>query len=239
MLQNYFKIAFRNLVKHKGYSFINIVGLSVGMAICLLILLYIQHETSFDRFHTKADRICRVALERKYPGRSTFYAIIPFSFGEAIQKEFPEVENFTRITGGGSQTVRVGDQVYEEPRVFFADSTFFDLFTFPLLEGDPKTALTKTNSVILTESTAKKYFGDKDAIGQLIQAGNVSWSVTGVCKDLPERSHIQFDLLVALAGQPFAAQPNYVNFSSLSYFLLKQGSDYKALEAKLPQIVEK
>ena len=99
MLQNYFKIAFRNLLKHKGYSLINIIGLSVGMAICLLILLYIQHEISFDRFHANGDRIYRVALERKYPGRSTLYAIIPFSFGEAIKNEFPEVENFTRIIG--------------------------------------------------------------------------------------------------------------------------------------------
>lgn len=242
MFQNYVKIAFRNLLKHKGYSFINIVGLSVGMAICLLILLYIQHETSFDRFHTKADQIYRVVLERKYSGRSTFYAIIPFSIGEAIEKEFPEVENFTRIIpqlGGGNPTIRIGDQVYEEPNVLFSDSTFFDLFTFPLIEGDPKTALTKTNSVVITESTAKKYFGDKNALGQLLQVGDGSWAVTGVCKDVPERSHIKFDLLVATAGEDFVAQPNYVNFSAVSYFLLKPDTDYKALEAKLPQVVEK
>jgi len=241
MFQNYIKIAFRSLLKHKGYSLINIIGLSVGMAICLLILLYIQHEVSFDRFHENGDRIHRVALERKYPGRSTFYAIIPASFGEAIQNEFPEVEKFVRILGnggGGAPTIRVGDEVYEEPNVIFADSTFFEIFTFPLIEGDPKTALTKANSVVLSESTARKYFGDADAIGQLLQVGNNTWSVTGVAKNVPERSHIQFDLVVSTVG-PFFAQPNYVNFSSLTYFLLKPGSDPKALEAKLPQIVEK
>ncbi|MFN7119163.1 MAG: ABC transporter permease [Saprospiraceae bacterium] len=242
MLQNYFKIAFRNLLKHKGYSLINIIGLSVGMAICLLILLYIQHEISFDRFHANGDRIYRVALERKYPGRSTFYAIIPFSFGEAIKNEFPEVENFTRIIpqlGGGTPTIRVGDQVYEEPGILFTDSTFFEIFTFPLVEGDSKTALTKANSVVLTESTAKKYFGEQDAIGKLLQVGDQSWSVTGVCKDVPESSHIQFDILVSNTGTNFAQQPNYVNFSSCSYFLLKPGTNPEAFEAKLPKIVEK
>lgn len=140
MFQNYVKIAFRNLLKHRGYSLINIAGLSVGMAICLLILLYIQHEISFDKFHTNADRIYRVALERKYPGRSTFYAIIPPSFGEAIKNEFPEVEDFVRINsnGGVAPTIRVGDQIYEESKLISADSSFFEVFTFPLIEGDPK-----------------------------------------------------------------------------------------------------
>jgi len=244
MLKNYFRVAIRNMMKRKWYSLLNIFGLATGMAVCLLIILFVANELSFDQFHEKKDRIYRVALERKYPGRSTSYAIIPASIGEAIQKEFPEVEQSVRIINGvGDQLlfVRIDDKVFDEKNVLFADSNFFNVFTVPLLTGNPEKALVQPNSVVLNEKTAKKYFGStSNAIGKTLKADQNSWIVTAVCKDLPENSHFTFDLLVSTTTlREFLQDPNYINFSSCTYLLLHPQADAAALEAKLPQIVEK
>src|SRR5215471_12877171 len=166
MFKNYLKVAFRNLLKRKGYSIINILGLAIGMAVCLLIILFIQSELSYDDWQAKGDNIYRVVLERRYPGRSTSYSIIPLSIGPAIQKENPEVIECTRMFdfgGNGNFFLRIGDKVFEESRVIVADSNFFRVFTGKFIVGDSATALMKPNSVVLNEMTAKKYFGSADA----------------------------------------------------------------------------
>src|SRR5687767_13621285 len=148
MIRNYFKVAFRNLLKRKGFSLINILGLATGMAVCLLIILFIQSELSFDKHNEKADNIYRVVLDRSYPGRSTSYSIIPQSIGGAIKTEYPEVLESTRLFnlgGNGSFFLRIGEKTFEEKRVLAADSNFFRVFTSKMLHGDATTALEKPN----------------------------------------------------------------------------------------------
>lgn len=247
MLKNYFRVAFRSLLKRKGYSLINILGLATGMAVCLLIVLFVKSELGYDRHNEKGDAIYRVVLDRIYPGRSTSYSMIPQSIGPAIQKEFPEVQEVTRVfnfTGGiGNFFMRVGDKTFEEKKVLAVDSNFFRVFTGTFLVGDPATALQQQNAVVLSESAAKKIYGSADAaMGKQFQTdgdGNNTFLVTGVCKDWPENSHFTFDLLLSVSGFPFIRQPNYTGFAAHTYLLLSPHADPKALEAKLPAIVEK
>ncbi|MBD0332661.1 MAG: ABC transporter permease, partial [Chitinophagaceae bacterium] len=248
MIKNYFKVALRNMMRRKGYTLINILGLATGMAVCLLIVLFVQSELSYDEYQEKGDRIYRVVLERLYPGRSTSYSIIPQSIGESIQKEFPEVIESTRLfnfTGGGLGNffMRVGDKVFEESKVLAVDSNFFRVFTGEFLAGTPASALMHPNSVVLSESTAKKMYGSAGrAIGKQFQTDadqNNTFSITGVCKDWPENSHFTFNVLIAVTSFPFILQPNYINFAAHTYLLVAPGASAKALEAKLPVIVEK
>ena len=217
MFRNYLKVALRSLSKRKGYSIINILGLAIGMAVCLLIVLFIESELSYDDWQLKGDNIYRVVLERKYPGRSTSYSIIPLSIGPAIQKEYPEVVECTRLFdfgGNGNFFLRIGDKVFEESRVIAADSNFFRVFTGRLIEGDSSTALVKPNSVVLNETTAKKYFGSATAaMGKtfLTDDGNgqsTSYLITGVCKDWPDNSHFLFDRLISTSSFGFVREPN-------------------------------
>jgi putative ABC transport system permease protein len=164
-----------------------------------------------------------VVLERKYPGRATSYSMIPSSIGSAIQHEYPEVLQCTRLfnfLGVGNLFVRVGDKVFEERKVLLADSNFFKVFTAPLLQGDPETALEKPNTVVINETTAKKYFGSvENAMNKSFTADNDQhFIVTAVCKDWPENSHFEFDMLIS--SSTFRGPPNYTGFSAHTYLLL-------------------
>jgi putative ABC transport system permease protein len=243
MLKNYWKIAVRNLLKRKVYTLINILGLATGMAVCGLIVLFIRDELSFDGFQPNGDRIYRIVLDRQYPGRTTSYAIIPASIGDAVRREFPEVAVTTGLqdaTNNGSLFIKAGDQVFEESHVLQADSDFFRVFPVVLLEGDAVTALQKPFTTVLTERTAKKYFGSPAAaMGKTIQTdGNFHFTVSAVCKDLPANSHMAYDILFSAASFPLK-EPNYTGFSTYVYLLLNKGASPAALESKLPLIVEK
>ena len=246
MFKNYFIVAFRNLVKRKGFSLINILGLATGMAVCLLIVLFIQSEMSFDKQHEKADNIYRVVLERSYPGRSTSYAIIPQSIGAAIKTEYPEVLESTRLfnfAGNGNFFLRIGEKTFEEKRVLAADSNFFRVFTCKFLHGDPATALEKTHSAVINATTAKKYFGTTDVVGKQFETdGNdttETFVITAVVADWPDNSHFLFDMLVSTSTFQFFSRPNYTGFAAHTYLLLNPNSSYKALEAKFPDIIKK
>jgi putative ABC transport system permease protein len=244
MFRNYWKVAVRSLLKRKGFTLINILGLATGMAVCLLILLFIRHELRYDDFEPAGDRIYRVVLERKYPGRSTSYAIIPQSIGGAIQKEFPEVESSTGlqdITGNGNFLVRIADRNFEETRVLLADSDFFRVFPMRLLAGDTATALQKPNMAILNETTAVKLFGSPSAaLGRVFESeGQLRFQVSGVCRDWPGDSHISFSILLSAPSFPFTKQPNFTGFSTYTYLLLHPNVSPAALEGKFPQIVDK
>ena len=246
MFKNYFKVAFRNLLKRKGFSVINILGLATGMAVCLLIVLFVQSELSFDKQHTKAENIYRIALERSYPGRSTSYAIIPQSIGGAIKTEYPEVLESTRLFnlgGNGNFFLRIGEKTFEENRVLAADSNFFRVFTCKILHGDPATALEKTHSVVLNETTAKKYFGTTDVVGKQFETdGNdttETFAITAVVADWPENSHFLFDMLISTNTFRFTRRPNFIGFAAHTYLLLNPKSSSQALEAKFPDIIKK
>ncbi|MEN6310986.1 MAG: ABC transporter permease [Acidobacteriota bacterium] len=197
MLKNYLKIAVRNLRKHKGYSFINISGLAVGMACALFILLWVQDELSFDRFHANAETLYRLEQESD-TGQGKFrHSSMPYALGPILKAEIPEIQQATRIAEQPSLLVRCGEKTFFEENVAAVDPQIFQMFTFPLVQGDPATALSRPGSLIVTEDMAKKYFGQADALGQTMTFNEVyAFTVTGVLKGIPPNSTLSFDMLV-------------------------------------------
>ena len=241
MIKNYFTIALRNLLKQRFYAILNILGLSIGIASCLLILLYVADELSYDRFHTKADRIYRVGLNGKIAGQDMHVAVTCPPLAEATVSEFPEVEMATRLSALENEVVRYEDVVYAENEVFFADSNFFSMFDYRLLEGDPKTALKEPNTLVMTESTARKYFGQENPLGKMLTVGddNVTYTVSGVVEDLPENAHFHFDILYAMAALDISKQDIWLSNSFYTYLMLGEKANASTLESKLTFLVEK
>ncbi len=229
--------------RKKGYTLINILGLAIGIACFLLIFFYVWDESSFDKFHEKGDDIYRVGLDRKYPERMRSYAIIPYSYAEMMENDFPEVKEAVRLFyfQGNAVNFKANDNIFEEPHAMWADSQFFELFSIPLLDGEVATALNKPNTVVLTESAATKYFGDENPIGEVLDIPNSpnDLVVTGVCGDVPNNSHLQFNMLISSSSFNFLQNPNFVNFFAYTYLLLEPGTDPLALQAKFPQMVRK
>jgi putative ABC transport system permease protein len=243
MFRNYWKVAVRSLLKRKGYTLINILGLATGMAVCGLILLFIRSELGYDSFQANGDRVYRLVLDRQYPGRATSYAIIPASIGEAVRKELPGVVATTGMidaTNNGQLFIKNGDREFEANHALQADTNFFSVFPTRLLEGDPVTALKKPFTVVLNEQTARKIFGSPAAaMGKVLETdGNLHFTVTAVCSDLPDNSHMAYELLFSAASFPLQ-KPDYVGFSTYTYLLLSPNTDPAAVESKLPAIVEK
>jgi putative ABC transport system permease protein len=168
MLKNYFTIAFRSLLRHKAFSFINIMGLAVGMSACFLIFLYVHFETSYDNFHTKADRIYRVVADVKTPSETiTTQGITSAPIAVNIKRDFPEVEDAVRVTyDDGGLLVHKNDLVFQEKKIVLADSALFNVFDFPLTSGNKNTALKEPMSIVISQTAAKKYFGDTNPLGQ-------------------------------------------------------------------------
>ncbi len=197
MIRNYLKIAFRNLRKHRGYSFINIFGLAVGLATCILILLWVQDEVSYDRFHTNLDSLYRVVCYDRIVGTSEKFSVTAPPMAPALEQNFPEILRTARYEEQRNQLIKYGEKKFLENSVSFADPTFMEMFSFPLIKGDPKTALSDPYSALVTESTARKYFGAEDAVGKVLSfGGRYDIQVTGVLKDLPSNSHLQFSILM-------------------------------------------
>lgn len=246
MFKNYLKIAFRSLLKQKVYSIINILGLSVGIASCLLIVLYVNNELSYDKFHEKKDLIHKMALERKYPNHSTNYAIIPHSFADVIVADFPEVASTVRM-GGPFNDVQVRynknekDFVeFEEDFIMAADSNFFKVFSINLIKGESDKVLTNINQIVVTEHAAKKYFGNDEPVGKVLRMFNQDFNVSGVCADVPDNSHFKFDFLTKWDEQFFGGRAvNFTAFSAHTYIEMKPGTNAKDLEAKFPAMVDK
>lgn len=240
MFKNLIKVAFRNIWKKKLFSLINIIGLSIGIACFFLIIVNVRHESSYDKFQKDGDRIYRVALERIYPEKVIFYAIIPYSIGDAMIADFPEVEKMTRILNNrGSIMLGYKDKQYEESRIFFVEQNFFDMFSISLIKGTPENIFATPNSMVLTQDTALKYFGDEDPIGKFITTPQGPALVSGVCENIPENSHMAFDFLVSLNITGIQNRPNYVGFSSHTYVMLKEGVPSDGVEAKMPGLVER
>ncbi|MEO6978765.1 MAG: ABC transporter permease, partial [Mucilaginibacter sp.] len=189
MIKNYFKIAWRNIVRHKAYSFINLSGLAIGMASSILILLWVQNELSYDRFHKNADQTYRITCDASGFKAAVNTAGMP----GGLKAKMPEIKNTVRLSHLSSSLFEVGTRKFEEKRVFYVDSTFFQVFSFQLVKGDPATALNRVDGVLLTQDMAKKYFGQEDAIGKVLRKDNGSnVVVTGVLANISANSHLQF-----------------------------------------------
>src|SRR5688500_13996912 len=182
MLRNYFKVAVRNILKYKFYSAINILGMTIGIAACLIIILYIADELSYDKFHTNADRIYQVGLHGKIGDQDLMVANTCPPMGPALPLEIPDVESSMRIAEyWGEPAISYEEKVFAETKVFYVDSNFFQFFSYRLLEGDPQSVLKEPNTIVMTQSIAKKYFGNESAIGKLVVVDNQNktFKVTG------------------------------------------------------------
>lgn len=250
MFNNYLKIALRNIFKHKGYSLINIVGLAIGMACCLLILLYVQDELSYDRYHENADRIYRVIEEVRLEGVGEESSSMPFPTGDTLPLEYPDaVEASVRFFNFQLPTMSVqygtsDEKLFNEPRFFFADSAVFQVFSFEMIEGDPKKALEEPNTIVITEAMAEKYFEDEDPMGKTLRWQNgVNLRVTGVIEDVPPNSHFQFDFLGSFATlrRLFGGNlpQNWYWNPCWTYILLRDGVSADSLQAQFPALVQK
>ncbi len=244
MFRNYLKIAWRNLLKHKYYSLINIVGLALGAAICLLIVLFIQSERSVDSWRQDADNVYRMVVKRKYPTRESSYSIIPQSYAMVLKEELPEVESAVRVFNffdNGTLQVKYRDEQFEETGILMADPGFFDMFKSELLYGSDTGALSEPNSIVLNETTAKKYFRDPAlAVGQFVVPeinDEQPLQVTAVYRDWPEASHFNFNAIISTAGNDNFEQENFVGFSAHTYFRLHEGAEPEAVEAAMPRII--
>lgn len=241
MLKNYFKLAFRNIRKHKFFSAINILGMSIGVAACLLILLYVVDELSYDRFHKNADRIFQIGLHGRIGDQDIMTANTCPPMADALVKEVPGVEQATRIARfWGAPTLKYADKVFTEEKIFHADSNFFNFFSFHLIEGDPNTALQEPNTVVLTEKIARKYFGDESPVGKLITVGGMqAYKVTGVTPDAPTNSHFSFNILLSAASAEQMQRPVWLNNFLFTYILVDQKTSIEAIESKFPALVAK
>jgi len=244
MLKNYFKIAFRNLWRHRVFSFINIMGLTVGMTACLLIFLYVRFELSYDKFHTKADRIYRMVTDLKTPSETMNTNGPSWAVGPHLQFDLPEVEAFTRVNYD-NLLVRKGDIKFMEDGAIWADSAFFTIFNFPLLKGDARFALAQPFSIVLSETAAKKYFGKEDPMGKtlLITGEGKPAIVTGVMKDMPENTMIKSGVVLSMNSitQYWAKGINdqWGNYGPYTYVLLKPRTNALALQKKFPAFLDK
>jgi len=243
MLKNYIKIALVNLKKHKAFSFINIFGLAIGIACCILITTYVFHELSYDKYHKKADRIYRLRSDLKISGDHLKIPKSSFPMGEHLVENYPEVLDMVRFRGPMRLPVRNREKMFYLDRFFFVDNSVFEIFDFPLIKGNPQTALKTASTCVITEDTAKKCFGAEDPIGKVLKVNN-NWdlTVTGVAKKVPRNSHFGFDMLCSLETY---AQENkwdmqqWISINNYTYILLQEGYDYRQLEQKFPAMIDK
>lgn len=242
MLKNYFNVALRNILKHKFFSAINILGMTIGVAACLLIILYITDELSFDQFHSNADRIYQVGLHGKIGDQDIRTANTCPPMAVALVSEIAAVESATRVTPlFGRPAVKYEDKVLTEEKVFYADSNFFEFFSFRLKEGDIKTALKEPNTVVLTEDMSKKYFGANDPMGKLMVIGgeNKTFKVTGIAENPPGNSHFGFNILVSSQSSDRLKQPVWLNNFMYTYYLLRPNTSVEQVNSKFEGLVEK
>jgi putative ABC transport system permease protein len=244
MFKNYLKIAFRNIIKHKGFSFINIVGLAIGIACSILILLFVTYELSYDKFYEKADRIYRVAVRASIGDtkiNQTYSSAITFL---KLLEEFPEIETGVKFSNNRGTPVLVDKKTFYESRFFSVDSTFFDVFTIPLIHGDPKTVLNQPNTMVISKNTAIKYFDNTNVIGKVLRVGwgigSLDFEITGVSENVPDNSHFHYDLLISLVTFPdFINNPGWTANNFISYLVLKEGTSKEGLEEKLKEFTRK
>lgn len=242
MLRNYFKIAWRNLLKNKTFSLINITGLASGLACFILIALYVADELSYDRFNEKANRIYRIHGDIVFGGNKLRLAVTSDPMGATLKKDYPQVEEYVRFYDPmGVKRIKKGNEYIRETNTVYADSTLFNVFTLPAIAGDTKTALNEPNTVVITERIAKKYFGTTDAVGKFIAEGDEAkdlYKVTAVIKDMPHNSHFNFDFIFSMDNVDYQFG-NYLSNNHNTYIVLKPGTDYKQFEKNFDQVIDK
>jgi len=242
MFKNLLRVALRNFMRDKWYSLLNILGLTIGITFSVFLIFYIKDELSYDKYNEKADRIYRIESNIKEPDKDTMrWAICPFPMAPALSKDYPEVEEATRIWGNGKTMYKNGNLRFYEDKVFYADSNLFRVFTHKFIEGTPQNALTAPNSLVLTQSVAEKYFGKNTSyVGKTLQnASGDIYKVTAVIKDVPKNSHIIFNILISRSSLPADYANNWGSFNIYTYVLLKPNTSAAAFDKKLAPLYDK
>lgn len=242
MLTNYFKVAIRNILKYKFFSAINILGMTIGITACLLIILYVSDELSYDRFHAKADRMYQVGLHGKIGGQDVRTSTTCPPMAAIIVDEVSGIEEATRVADfWGAGIVKFEDKAFTEDDIFYADSNFFSFFSFAMIHGDPKNALKEPNSVVITEEMATKYFGKEQAIGKMLSIGqdNRAFKVTGVTPNCPTNSHFRYNFLLSSSSGEHLKSSEWLNNYLHTYFILTPETDVASLSPKFDDLVMK
>ena len=252
MIRNFITTAIRNLFKHKGYSLVNVIGLALGLAGCILMLLYIRYETSYDDYNLKKDRMYRVEVNSTWNDRVMKFPTTPSAWGPVLLADYPSIEKLTRLRPLlEQQSVQLENRSVRGKASFFADSTLFDVFTLPLARGTPATALTRPHMVVISESIANTCFGETDPVGSPItldlgKGNTLPLTVSGVARDLPENSHVHFDFLISYVtleslgwGEPANMQEHGGNFTIYTYLLLREGHSARELEEQFAGFIER
>ncbi len=240
MFGSFLTAALRNFKKNLGYSAINLIGLALGLSVSLLILLFVRHEVSYDRHHDRPEDIYRIVLDGSFAGTGLNAPVAPAPMGERIRMDYPEVEQSARVFGfTGPHVLRVGDTAFTDDQVVLVDSTLFEVFDFEFLRGDPNTSLTKPRTIVLTESTANRLFGDEDPFGETIFiADTIGVTVDGIIADPPSNSHLQFSAYRTLLDSGQSQSDQWISNNFVTYLKLIPGGDANQLEAKFPGMFE-
>jgi putative ABC transport system permease protein len=232
MLKNLFKTAIRHIIKHFGYSILNILGLTLGISSALFLIIYVADEASYDRYHEKADRIYRVSSKISEPDDQFTWNVAQIPFGPQVVKDYPEVQSFVRFIPVERSLFKYEDKEFYEENFFYVDSTLFDIFTYKVLKGEVKTALREPKKIILTEKIATRYFGNADPIGKTLTTGTNTYEVTGVIQDVPSNSHFRFDAIASRNNLP-KQLGSWGNFGVFTYLLFPKNFDVKTFETKM------
>jgi putative ABC transport system permease protein len=241
MFRNYLKTTIRNLWRNKTFSAINIFGLAIGIATCLIIMLFVQNELSYDRFNKKADQTVRVLFRGTVNGGKMNEANVMPPVAQTLKADYPEVLEATRLRDYGRPRISYGEKSFRDDAFAYVDSNFFSVFTLPFVTGEAITALSQPNSIVVSQAVAEKYFGSVDPIGKMLdfKSLNTSYKITGVIKNVPVNSHFHFDIFGSMSGLAEAKEPSWMTSNFYTYLVLPKGYDYKKLEAKLPQAFDK
>jgi putative ABC transport system permease protein len=239
MNRPFIKTALRSLSKNKQFTLLNILGLALGMATCLLIVAYVLDEVSFDHYNKMSNRIYRVDVDIRFGGSDKTYATVPAPMGSAMKSEFPQVVQSARLADRGGLSIRKGNQHIKVDKALYADPSLFEVFTLPIISGDPKTALKEPKSVVLTENMAQTLFGTTEALGSIITVDDSTpYKVTAVIKNLPSESHIQAGLFISMSSLEESKDNSWLVPAFNTYVLLKPGANPGGLEAQLPAFLQ-
>jgi putative ABC transport system permease protein len=244
LLKSSLKITYRNFKRQKLYTVINLAGLAVGMAACILVMTYVRHETGYDSFHENAGRIYRLTMNGTLSRLDLNLATSNGAIAPDLMKELPEIERVVRLRPRFRTPVEYGDKLFYEQGILWADATVFDVFSFRLLQGEPRSALEAPQTAVLTRETARRYFGHENPVGKVLRINHaLDYTVTGVVEEPPTDSHLQFDMLFSYVTYQNANPQNFArwlgDFDNYSYLLLRPGTDPEALEEKFPPQIER
>ncbi|MFC1493303.1 ABC transporter permease [candidate division KSB1 bacterium] len=239
MFKNYLKIAFRNLLRYKGYSFINITGLVIGITCFILIQLWINDELSYDKYHEKSGQIYRIATDSKLRTTVIASASTPSIVSKTLMDDYPVVLDAARVRSFSNLLVAQGEKSFLESRVFAADNSFFNVFSFDLIEGSRDDVLKEPNSIVITQGMAEKYFGNEAPVGKILSIQDTDYKVTGIIEEMPSNSHFHADFIISGSSFAFFSSDNWWTSYVKTYIVLEKGYPYKEFNAALDELVWK